>query len=118
MNEDPGEDALQESAPRDNARQRLHPYDPNRLLDRIKRQLKLVTDSHLARVLGIAPQRISKIRYRINPISAAVLIRMTEVTNVDLPELRRILGDRRRKQRMGPEHFRPRRRGCKTLPGP
>lgn len=94
---------------------RLLPYDPNRLLDRVKRLLRLETDSQLARLLGIAPQRVSKIRYRLTPVSAAVLIRMTEVTDCDLPELRRLLGDRRRKHRMGPEHFRPRK---KQIPVP
>lgn len=93
------------------------PYDPSRLLDALIYHLRLKNDSALARLLGIRPQRVSKIRRRANPVSAALLIRMSEITSFDIRELRQLLGDRRAKYRIGPNHFKPKEGGGHYLGG-
>ncbi|MBK4736104.1 hypothetical protein [Noviherbaspirillum pedocola] len=82
-------------------------YDPDRLLDAVLRHLDLKNDSALARLMDLRPQHFSKIRRRLRPISAALLIRFNEVTGLSIKEMRTLMGDRRAKQRLGPEHFRP-----------
>lgn len=95
----------------------LENYDPGRLLDALIFHLQLKNDSALAKLLGIRPQRVSKIRRRVNPVSAALLIRMSEITAFSVNDLRRLLGDRRNKHRMGPNHFRPKEGGGHYLAG-
>lgn len=75
-------------------------YDPNHLLDALIAKLELKNDAALARVLEIAPPMISKIRHRRLPVGAALLIRMHEVTNLPISELRSLMGDRRKKYRV------------------
>lgn len=92
-------------------------YDPSRLLDALIFHLRLKNDSALARLLGVRPQRVSKIRRRANPVSAALLIRMSEITSFNISELRQLLGDRRSKYRIGPNHFKPKEGGGYYLGG-
>ncbi|MEC4722074.1 hypothetical protein RY831_23170 [Noviherbaspirillum sp. CPCC 100848] len=75
-------------------------YDPNRLLDRVRETLKLSNDAALARTLQILPPVLSKIRHRRTPVSASLLIRIHEETNLSIAELRALLGDRRQKFRV------------------
>ena len=75
-------------------------YDPNHLLDALIAKLSLKNDAALARVLEIAPPMISKIRHRRLPVGAALLIRMHEVSNLPISELRSLMGDRRQKYRI------------------
>lgn len=75
-------------------------YDPNYLLDALIDRLALKNDAALARVLEIAPPMISKIRHRRLPVGAALLIRMHEVSNLPISELRSLMGDRRQKYRI------------------
>lgn len=95
----------------------LETYDPGRLLDALIFHLQLKNDSALANLLDIRPQRVSKIRRRVNPVSAALLIRMSEITHFSVNDLRRLLGDRRNKHRIGPDHFRPKEGGGHYLAG-
>ena len=95
----------------------IETYDPSRLLDALIFHLRLKNDSALARLLGVRPQRVSKIRRRANPVSAALLIRMSEISSFDVRELRQLLGDRRNKYRIGPNHFRPKEGGGHYLGG-
>lgn len=68
-------------------------YGPIRLLDALKEKLMLKNDAALARSLDIAPPVISKIRHGKLKIGATALIRMHEVSNVSIRELRLLLGE-------------------------
>lgn len=57
-------------------------------------------DAALSRTLEVAPPVISKIRHRRLPVGASMLIRMHEVTDMSVAELRELLGDRRGKYRI------------------
>jgi hypothetical protein len=66
-------------------------YDPNRVLDAIMMKLKLKNDAALSRVLEVAPPVISKIRHNTLPIGATILLRMHEVSNFSIRELRALM---------------------------
>lgn len=74
-------------------------YDPNALLNSLMKRLKLKNDAALCRVLEIAPPVISKIRHKRLPLGASMLIRMHEVSDLSIKELRELMGDRRPKFR-------------------
>lgn len=95
--------ALPENAPAPNPLG----YDPNRLLDELIKQLNLKNDAALARALEVAPPIISKIRHRTMPVGASILIRMTEISGLDIMQLRVIMGDRRGKFRISDKQFKP-----------
>lgn len=76
-------------------------YDPNNLLDSLIRQLGLKNDAALSRALEVAPPVISKIRHRRLPVGASLLIRLHEVSELSVKELRDLMGDRRGKYRFG-----------------
>lgn len=66
-------------------------YDPNRVLDAIIRKLSLKNDAALSRVLEVAPPVISKIRHSTLPIGATILLRMHEVSDFSIRELRNLM---------------------------
>jgi hypothetical protein len=66
-------------------------YDPNRVLDAIIQKLKLKNDAALSRVLEVAPPVISKIRHHTLPIGATTLLRMHEVSEFSIRELRALM---------------------------
>ncbi len=66
-------------------------YDPNRVLDAIMEKLHLKNDAALSRALEVAPPVISKIRHRTLPIGATFLLRMHEVSNFSIRELRALM---------------------------
>ena len=66
-------------------------YDPNRVLDAIINKLKLKNDAALSRVLEVAPPVISKIRHNTLPIGATILLRMHEVSDYSIRELRALM---------------------------
>ncbi len=74
-------------------------YDPNSLLDTLISKLRLKNDAALCRALEVAPPVISKIRHKKLPIGASMLIRMHEVSDLSIRELRDLMGDRRQKYR-------------------
>lgn len=76
-------------------------YDPNKLLDFLRVELKCASDAALSRALEVAPPIISKIRHRRLAVGASILIRMHEVSELSIKELRTLMGDRRAKYRMG-----------------
>lgn len=82
-------------------------YDPDTLLDAIIKQLHLKNDAALSRALEVAPPVISKIRHRRLPIGASLLIRMNEVTELSIKDLRGLMGDRRAKFRISDQQFKP-----------
>lgn len=75
-------------------------YNPDRLLDTVINQLRLKNDAALCRALEIAPPVVSKIRHRRLPVGASLLIRLREVTGMNIGELRSLMGDRRQKLRI------------------
>jgi hypothetical protein len=75
-------------------------YNPDKLLDALLDRLVLKNDAALARALEVAPPVISKIRHRRLPVGASILIRMHEVSNLPIRELRDLMGDRRQKYRL------------------
>lgn len=75
-------------------------YDPNRLLDHLLNILNLKNDASLSRLLEVAPPVISKVRHRVLPVGPALLIRMHEVSDLNIRDLKDLMGDRRQKQRI------------------
>jgi hypothetical protein len=82
-------------------------YDPNNLLDSLIERLNLKNDAALSRALEVAPPVISKIRHRRLPVGASLLIRMHEVSDLSIRELRILMGDRREKFRISDKQFKP-----------
>lgn len=83
-------------------------YDPDHLLASLIGRLQVKNDAALSRALEVSPPVISKIRHRRLPVTGSLLIRMHEVTNLSIGELRELLGDRRNKFRISDKHFKPR----------
>lgn len=82
-------------------------YDPNHLLGALIEKLNLKNDAALSRALEVAPPVISKIRHRRLPVGASLLIRMHEVCNLSIKDLRTLMGDRRGKFRISDKQFKP-----------
>jgi hypothetical protein len=90
-------------------------YNPNRLLDTLLQNLRLKNDAALSRLLEVAPPVISKIRHHRLPVGASLLIRMHEVSELSIKDLRYLMGDRRAKYRMSDKQFNP-NNGKKVTP--
>ena len=75
-------------------------YNPNNLLDILIGKLKLKNDAALSRVLEVAPPVISKIRHSRLAVGASMLIRMHEVSDLSIRQLREMMGDRRDRMRI------------------
>jgi plasmid maintenance system antidote protein VapI len=82
-------------------------YDPNHLLATLIEKLNLKNDAALSRALEVAPPVISKIRHRRLPVGASLLIRMHEVCDLSIKDLRELMGDRRGKFRISDKQFKP-----------
>jgi hypothetical protein len=82
-------------------------YDPNNLLGALIEKLNLKNDAALSRALEVAPPVISKIRHRRLPVGASLLIRMHEVCDLSIKDLRELMGDRRGKFRISDKQFKP-----------
>lgn len=90
----------------DAAMQQEH-YDPSHLLESLIKKLNLKNDAALSRALEVAPPVISKIRHGKLSVGASILIRMQEVSDLSIKELRELMGDRRGKFRMSDKQFKP-----------
>lgn len=62
-------------------------------LNELRRIMGLKNDSALALKLGVAIPTISKVRCRQQPITAAILLRAHEASDLSIADLRRIMGD-------------------------
>lgn len=82
-------------------------YNPNKLLDTLLGNLNLKNDAALSRALEVSPPIISKIRHHKLPVGASMLIRMHEVSEMSIRDLRYLMGDRRNKYRMSDAQFKP-----------
>lgn len=67
-------------------------YNPNNLLDSLIEKLNVKNDAALSRALEVAPPLLSKIRHRRLPVGASLLVRMHDVTDLSLKELRQLMG--------------------------
>jgi len=76
-------------------------YDPNLLLDALMHHLGIDSDGALSRRLKVARDVIRSIRQGTMPVCASMLMWMQEATGIGIDELRRIMGDRRGKCRLG-----------------
>lgn len=85
----------------------IRDYNPNKMLDALRDRLKVKNDAALSRTLEVAPPVISKIRHRRLPVGAALLIRIHEVTGLNIVDLRYLMGDRRSKFRINDMQGRP-----------
>lgn len=83
----------------EHALQEQSTYNPNALLNTLQERLRLKNDAALCRALEVSPPVISKIRHNRLPIGASMLIRMHEVSDLSIRELRELMGDRRQKYR-------------------
>ena len=66
-------------------------YNPNRVLDAVIQKLQLKNDAALSRALEVAPPVISKIRHNTLPIGATILLRMHEISDYSIRELRDLM---------------------------
>src|ERR1019366_2808061 len=82
-------------------------YDPNRLLNELIEVMELKNDAALSRALAVEAPVISKIRHGKLPIGGMMLIRMHDISNMSIKELRSLMGDRREKFRLIPALFEP-----------
>jgi len=71
--------------------------EPSNLLDALIERFELKNDAALSRALYLSPPMISKLRNQALPVSAAVLVRMHDVTGLSIRELRALMGDHRRR---------------------
>jgi hypothetical protein len=75
-------------------------FDPNRLLDYLLQEMRLETDDDLCRVLNVEAPLLLKIRHGELPVGPSLLIRMNEVFDINVRDLRRLMGDRRNEYRL------------------
>jgi hypothetical protein len=64
----------------------------SRFLDLVGDKLDAKNDAHLARILDSAPPVISKLRRETLPLGPTLLIRIHEVTDIPMRELKSMLG--------------------------
>ena len=76
------------------------PFDPNRLFDTLLQMLDLENDEALAHALHIEPYLVKRVREHQHPLDPSLLIRINEVTNINMRELRQMMGDRRTEYRL------------------
>lgn len=81
-------------------------YGPSHLLDSLVEKLALRNDASLAKMLAVGASTLSRIRNNRIAVSAATLIRMHEICGLEISELRRLMGDRRDKFRIGDQGWR------------
>jgi hypothetical protein len=96
-------------------------YDPAVLLDTLKVEWRLKNDAQLARFLSLKPALLSKVRTRLLPLSAGLLIRLHEASGKSVRELLSLAGERRMNFRVGTfsaKRMKARRSPYSTIPVP
>lgn len=74
--------------------------DPNRLFDTLQQMLDLDNDEALSHKLHVEPYLIKRVRERTHPLDPSLLIRINEVTGINMRDLRQMMGDRRTEYRL------------------
>lgn len=64
--------------------------EPHALLDAIRERFAFKNDAELARALQVGPPVISKLRHRTLPLGATLIIRMTEMFDMPVKEIREL----------------------------
>jgi DNA-binding transcriptional regulator YdaS (Cro superfamily) len=82
-------------------------YQPEKLLDGLIVRLGVGSSSALARLVGLSPSVISKVRHKRLAVSGEILLAIHEATDIPIRELRRMMGDTRR-------YFSPLRRSLRA----
>jgi hypothetical protein len=93
------------------------PYNPGGFLDAIAKRLNARTDAELSRRLNIQAPLLSKIRAQTCPVGASLLIRIQEVTGLQITEMRSLMGDQRARFRIGARYLSRRKYGRDDIPG-
>jgi hypothetical protein len=75
-------------------------YDPNQLFDTLISRLNLKNDAGLSRALNVARPVIASIRQGVLGIGAWMLLRMAEISQLSITDLRQLMGDQRTKLRV------------------
>lgn len=75
-------------------------YDPNRLFDTLTLHLGVSGDKALSQKLNMAKSVVAGIRQKRLPFGASLIMGIHDATGISIHELKRILGDRRRKYRI------------------
>ena len=70
-------------------------YDPAGMLDHVLRHLSLKSDRALARVLGMQPATLSRVRNQKIPVGAAMLLRLHDISALSIVHLKRLLAGHR-----------------------
>lgn len=71
------------------------------MLDALLRRLELANDDALCAELHVAPFVIARVRSGQSPVPPSLLIRINELSGINVRELRHLMGDRRSEYRMG-----------------
>lgn len=67
-------------------------YKPEVALNWMKKAAGVATDNALAIILKIERNRICAIRYKRQPIGDSILIKLHELTNMHIRDIRRLMG--------------------------
>lgn len=67
-------------------------YNPNGLLDAALSQHRLRNDAALARMLGVAPPVVSKIRHQKLPVGASMILKFHELLGMSVSQIRSYIG--------------------------
>lgn len=67
-------------------------YTPERLLDRIKKDNQLSTDSQLCDFLGIKSSVVSRVRNKRYGMSAELIIRIHDISGMPIRTIKEIAG--------------------------
>ncbi|MFC7513671.1 hypothetical protein ACFQUU_01495 [Herbaspirillum sp. GCM10030257] len=76
-------------------------YDPSRLFDALLRTMHLDSDEALCAALRIPPYLVSSIRRGEALMAPSLLIRINELSGINIRTLRSWMGDRRSEYRLG-----------------
>ncbi|NEX60138.1 helix-turn-helix domain-containing protein [Noviherbaspirillum galbum] len=70
-----------------------HRYDPGgeRLLNLLMEKLGITTDRALSRTLDVDTATLSRIRNRRTPVPAAMIVKMLEITDLSVHEIKAVL---------------------------
>lgn len=71
-------------------------YDPNEMLNALLSRLHLADDAQLAEKLGVDVHILTRIRERRLRISPSLLVLIQQATEVNVPELRSLMHDKRK----------------------
>lgn len=75
---------------------KLASYSPENFLNRVLNAMNLKNDAALARALEVTPAVVSRVRNKKAPVSANLLLVIHDISEIAIPELRRMMGDSRK----------------------